>query len=186
MISNIPNLVYIAPTTKEDYLAVLDWSIEQTDYPVAIRVPVAELVSTGKPCTKNFTELNKYEVAQQGGKIAVIALGSFYGMGEQAAKLIEEKTGTAPTLINPYYITGVDTELLESLKKDHDVVVTLEDGVLDGGFGEKIARFYGPSDVKVINFGLKKEFLDRYNSADVLKENRLTPEQIAEDAVALI
>lgn len=186
MISNIPNLVYIAPTTKEDYLAVLDWSIEQTDYPVAIRVPVAELVSTGKPCTKNFAELNKYEVAQQGGKIAVIALGSFYGMGEQAAKLIEEKTGTAPTLINPYYITGVDTELLESLKKDHDVVVTLEDGVLDGGFGEKIARFYGPSDVKVINFGLKKEFLDRYNPADVLKENRLTPEQIAEDAVALI
>lgn len=186
MISNIPNLVYIAPTTKEDYLAVLDWSIEQTDYPVAIRVPVTELVSTGKPCTKNFAELNKYEVAQQGGKIAVIALGSFYGMGEQAAKLIEEKTGTAPTLINPYYITGVDTELLESLKKDHDVVVTLEDGVLDGGFGEKIARFYGPSDVKVINFGLKKEFLDRYNPADVLKENRLTPEQIAEDAVALI
>lgn len=107
-------------------------------------------------------------------------------MGEQAAKLIEEKTGTAPTLINPYYITGVDTELLESLKKGHDVVVTLEDGVLDGGFGEKIARFYGPSDVKVINFGLKKEFLDRYNPADVLKENRLTPEQIAEDAVALI
>lgn len=186
MISNIPNLVYIAPTTKEDYLAVLDWSIEQTDYPVAIRVPVAELVSTGKPCTKNFAELNKYEVAQQGGKIAVIALGSFYGMGKQAAKLIEEKTGTAPTLINPYYITGVDTELLESLKKDHDVVVTLEDGVLDGGFGEKIARFYGPSDVKVINFGLKKEFLDRYNPADVLKENRLTPEQIAEDAVVLI
>lgn len=186
MISNIPNLVYIAPTTKEDYLAVLVWSIEQTDYPVAIRVPVAELVSTGKPCTKNFAELNKYEVAQQGGKIAVIALGSFYGMGEQAAKLIEEKTGTAPTLINPYYITGVDTELLESLKKGHDVVVTLEDGVLDGGFGEKIARFYGPSDIKVINFGLKKEFLDRYNPADVLKENRLTPEQIAEDAVALI
>ncbi len=107
-------------------------------------------------------------------------------MGEQAAKLIEEKTGTAPTLINPYDITGIDTELLESLKKDHDVVVTLEDGVLDGGFGEKIARFYGSSDVKVINFGLKKEFLDRYNPADVLKENRLTPEQIAEDAVALI
>ena len=78
------------------------------------------------------------------------------------------------------------TELLKSLKKDHDVVVTLEDGVLDGGFGEKIARFYGPSDVKVINLGLKKEFLDRYNPADVLKENHLTPKQIAEDAVSLI
>lgn len=91
MISNIPNLVYIAPTTKEDYLAVLDWSIEQTDYPVAIRVPVAELVSTGKPCTKNFAELNKYEVAQQGGKIAVIALGSFYGMGNRLQSLLRKK-----------------------------------------------------------------------------------------------
>lgn len=107
-------------------------------------------------------------------------------MGEQAAKLIEEKTGTAPTLINPYYTTGVDTELLESLKKDHDVVVTLEDGVIDGGFGEKIARFYGPSDVKVINFGLKRNSLTDIILPMSSKKNRLTPEQIAEDAVALI
>ena len=185
MISNIPNLVYIAPTTKEDYLAVLDWGIEQNKYPVAIRVPVAELVSTGKQCTKNFADINKYEVVKEGSKIAVIALGSFFNMGEQVAKLIEEKTGVAPTLVNPYYITGLDTELLENLKKDHDVVVTLEDGVLDGGFGEKIARFYGSSDVKVLNFGLKKEFIDRYNPADVLEENHLTPEHIAEDSIAL-
>lgn len=185
MISNIPNLVYIAPTTKEDYLAVLDWGIEQNKYPVAIRVPVAELVSTGKQCTKNFADINKYEVVKEGSKFAVIALGSFFNMGEQAAKLIEEKTGVAPTLVNPYYITGLDTELLENLKKDHDVIVTLEDGVLDGGFGEKIARFYGSSDVKVLNFGLKKEFIDRYNPADVLEENHLTPEHIAEDSIAL-
>lgn len=181
MLANIPNLVYLAPTTKEEYLAMLDWSIEQNEHPVAIRMPGGALVSDGKAVTKDFSRLNTYEVKEKGAKVAVIGLGSFYTLGEQAAALIKEKTGVQPTLINPYYITGVDTDLLESLKADHDVVITLEDGVLDGGFGEKIARFYGDSDVKVLNFGLKKEFLDRYDVDEVLKDNHLTAEQIAED-----
>ena len=185
MISNIPNMVYIAPYTKEEYIAALDWAIEQNEHPVAVRVPAA-VVSDGKKVTKDFGKLNKYEVAEKGSKVAVIALGSFYGMGEKAARLIEEKTGTKPTLINPFFITGIDTELLDSLKSDHSLVITLEDGILDGGFGEKIARYYGGTDVKVLNFGLKKEFLDRYNVEDVLKENHLTPEQIAEDAAAVL
>lgn len=141
----------------------------------------APLVSDGKAVTKDFGRLNTYEIKEKGAKVAVIGLGSFYPLGEQAAALIKEKTGVQPTLINPYYITGVDTDLLESLKADHDVVITLEDGVLDGGFGEKIARFYGDSDMKVLNFGLKKEFLDRYDVDEVLKDNHLTAEQIAED-----
>lgn len=181
MLANIPNLVYLAPTTKEEYLAMLDWSIEQNEHPVAIRMPGGALVSDGQAVTKDFGRLNTYEVKEKGAKVAVIGLGSFYPLGEQAAALIKEKTGVQPTLINPYYITGVDTDLLESLKADHDVVITLEDGVLDGGFGEKIARFYGDSDVKVLNFGLKKEFLDRYDVDEVLKDNHLTAEQIAED-----
>lgn len=185
MISNIPNMVYIAPYTKEEYIAALDWAIGQNEHPVAVRVPAA-VVSDGKKVTKDFGKLNKYEVAEKGSKVAVIALGSFYGMGEKAARLIEEKTGTKPTLINPFYITGIDTELLDSLKSDHSLVITLEDGILDGGFGEKIARYYGGTDVKVLNFGLKKEFLDRYNVEDILKENHLTPEQIAEDAAAVL
>ena len=185
MISNIPNMVYIAPYTKEEYIAALDWAIEQNKHPVAVRVPAA-VVSDGKKVTKDFGKLNKYEVAEKGSKVAVIALGSFYGMGEKAARLIEEKTGTKPTLINPFYITGIDTELLDSLKSDHSLVITLEDGILDGGFGEKIARYYGGTDVKVLNFGLKKEFLDRYNVDDILKENHLTPKQIAEDAAAVL
>ena len=185
MISNIPNMVYIAPYTKEEYIAALDWAIGQNEHPVAVRVPAA-VVSDGKKVTKDFGKLNKYEVAEKGSKVAVIALGSFYGMGEKAARLIEEKTGTKPTLINPFFITGIDTELLDSLKSDHSLVITLEDGILDGGFGEKIARYYGGTDVKVLNFGLKKEFLDRYNVDDILKENHLTPEQIAEDAAAVL
>lgn len=185
MMSNIPNLVYLAPTTKEEYLAMLDWSIEQNDHPVAIRVPIS-VVSDGKKVTKDFSKLNEYEVAQNGSKIAIVALGSFYSVGAKTAEIIENKTGVKPTLINPIYITGTDDKLLEQLKENHDVVITVEDGILDGGFGEKIARFYGNSDVKVLNYGLKKEFLDRYNPEEIVKANRLTPEQIAEDVCGII
>ena len=185
MMSNIPNLVYLAPTTKEEYLAMLDWSIEQNDHPVAIRVPIS-VVSDGKKVTKDFSKLNEYEVTQNGSKIAIVALGSFYSVGAKTAEIIENKTGVKATLINPIYITGTDDKLLEQLKENHDIVITVEDGVLDGGFGEKIARFYGNSDVKVLNYGLKKEFLDRYNPEEIVKANRLTPEQIAEDVCGII
>ena len=185
MMSNIPNLVYLAPTTKEEYLAMLDWSIEQNDHPVAIRVPIS-VVSDGKKVTKDFSKLNEYEVTQNGSKIAIVALGSFYSIGAKTAEIIENKTGVKPTLIKPIYITGTDDKLLEQLKENHDIVITVEDGVLDGGFGEKIARFYGNSDVKVLNYGLKKEFLDRYNPEEIVKANRLTPEQIAEDVCGII
>ncbi len=183
MISNIPNLVYLAPTTKEEYLAMLDWSIAQTEHPVAIRVPGGELVSDGVAVTKDFSQLNTYEVTQKGSKVAVIGLGTFYSLAKEVAVKLKEEKNIDATVINPYYITGVDEALLEELKRDHDVVITLEDGILDGGFGEKIARFYGNSDVKVYNYGLKKEFLDRYNVNEVLKENHLTAEQIVEDIV---
>lgn len=181
MISNIPNLVYLAPTTKEEYLAMLDWSIAQTEHPVAIRVPGGELVSDGVAVTKDFSQLNTYEVTQKGSKVAVIGLGTFYPFAKEVAEKLKAEKNIDVTVINPYYITGVDEALLEELKKDHDVVLTLEDGILDGGFGEKIARFYGNSDVKVYNYGLKKEFLDRYDVNEVLKENHLTAEQIVED-----
>lgn len=183
MMSNIPNLVYLAPTTYEEYISMLDWSLEQREHPVAIRVP-GGVVHYNKP-KKDYGDLNKYEVYQQGSDVAIIALGTFFGIGMQAAEVIEKRTGVKPTLINPIYITGIDEELLESLKATHKAVITLEDGILDGGFGEKIARFYGNSDMKVANFGLKKEFLDRYNPDDVLRENGLTPELIAEKAEQL-
>ena len=183
MMSNIPNLVYLAPTTYEEYISMLDWSLEQREHPVAIRVP-GGVVHYNKP-KKDYGDLNKYEVYQQGSDVAIIALGTFFGIGMQAAEVIEKRTGVKPTLINPIYITGIDEELLESLKATHKAVITLEDGILDGGSGEKIARFYGNSDMKVANLGLKKEFLDRYNPDDVLRENGLTPELIAEKAEQL-
>ena len=186
MLSNIPNLVYLAPTTKEEYLAMLDWSMEQNEHPVAIRTPGSTMISDGKEVTKDFSKINTYEMTQKGSKTALIGLGTFYSLAKEVAAEIEAKTGTKATVINPYYITGIDQAMLEDLKKDHDVVVTLEDGILDGGFGEKIARFYGNSNVKVLNFGLKKEFLDRYDVEDVLKANHLTKDQIVADIISTL
>lgn len=181
MMSNIPNLVYLAPTSCEEYFAMLDWSIEQNDHPVAIRVPCNGVIHTTDNVEKDYSQLNRYRVTRKGSGVAVIALGDFYQIGEETADLIGNETGTEPTLINPRYITGLDEKLLEALKEDHTQIVTLEDGSIDGGFGEKIARFYGPSEMKVYNYGIKKEFLDRYNVEDVLRDNRIIPELILED-----
>lgn len=186
MMANIPNLVYLAPTTKEEYLAMLDWSLEQQEHPVAIRVPGGPVLSNGQAVTKDFSKLDKYEITQSGKTVAVIGLGNFYSLGLDVASELQKQTDIHATVINPYYITGIDKELLENLKKEHDIVITMEDGILDGGFGEKIARFYGDSSVKVLNYGLKKEFLDRYNADEVIKKNRLTKEQITEDIKNLL
>ena len=181
MMSGIPNLVYLAPTSREEYLAMLDWSIDQTDHPVAIRMPGGPLISTGEAVKPDFSRLNEYQVAHRGAKVALLGLGSFFSLAQQAAALLKTQTGIDATVINPRFITGLDEKLLRELTADHDVVVTLEDGQLDGGFGEKIARFYGADAVKVLNFGLKKEFLDRYDREQVLRDNHLTPEQLAHD-----
>lgn len=181
MMSGIPNLVYLAPTSREEYLAMLDWSIDQTDHPVAIRMPGGPLISTGEAVKPDFSRLNEYQVAHRGAKVALLGLGSFFSLAQQAAALLKTQTGIDATVINPRFITGLDEKLLRELTADHDVVVTLEDGQLDGGFGEKIARFYGADAVKVLNFGLKKEFLDRYDLKQVLRDNHLTPELIVSD-----
>lgn len=185
MLSNIPNLVYLAPTSKEEYIAMLDWSLEQTDHPVAIKLPGGEMISTGENVTKDFSKLNTFEVTEKGSKVALLGLGTFYKLAQETSELLK-KQGITPTVINPQYISGIDEKLLTELKENHSIVITMEDGILDGGFGEKIARFYGTSDVKVLNYGLKKEFLDGYDAVEILKENHLTSEQITDDINKLL
>jgi 1-deoxy-D-xylulose-5-phosphate synthase len=185
MMANIPNIVGIAPTTKQEYLAMLDWSIEQNAYPVCIRIPGGAM-EEGEAVTKDYSRLNTYEMLQKGSRVAIVALGTFLGLGKEVAANLEKKTGTVATVINPVYFTGIDTGMLESLKADHDVVITIEDGILDGGFGEKITRFYGNSNMKVLNFGLKKEFLDRYDVQEVLTDNHLTKDQIVADITEVL
>ena len=181
MMGNIPNLVYLAPTCKEEYFSMLDWSIEQNEFPVAIRIPCNGVVSTNKNYEKDYSKLNRYKIEQRGNKVAILALGDFYQLGEKVASEVYKKWGFNPTLINPRYITGIDKEVLENLQKEHSLVITLEDGILEGGFGEKIASYYGTSNIKVKNYGIKKSFPDRYDVYELLKQNRLTVEQIIED-----
>ena len=181
MMSNIPNLVYLAPTNKEEYLAMLDWSVEQTSHPVAIRVPFGEVVSTGVEDKTNYSLLNKFKMAEQGSEVAIIGLGNFFGLGQRVKESLKSSLGIDATLINPCYITGLDEEMLEGLKQNHKVVITLEDGVLDGGFGEKITRFYGNSDIKVLNFGAKKEFTDRVPLDGLYERYHLREDLIVED-----
>ena len=186
MLNSIPGLVYLAPVTKEDYIAMLDWSLTQNEYPVAIKVPGGRMVSTGTPVTKDFGKLDTYEITKKGSKVAILGLGTFYENAVKAADILKASHGIDATVINPYYISGIDADTLNELKKDHAVVATLEDGYLEGGFGAKIAAYYGSSDMKVLNFGIKKEFIDRYDASEVLKDNHLTPEQIAEDIAATL
>lgn len=182
LLSNIPNMVYLAPTNKEEYFAMIEWGIKQTSHPVAIRVPYyGGVISTGEIIDENFDQLNRYRITKKGSKVAILGLGSFYQLGESVIEILKKEAGISATLINPRYITGIDVDLLNNLKKDHSLVVTLEDGALDGGFGEKIARYYGVDDMKVLNFGIKKGFIDRYSVDKKLKENHLTAPQIVND-----
>lgn len=181
LISNIPNMVYLAPTCKEEYLSMLDWSVNQTRYPVAIRVPSCELVSSGVKDNTDYSILNKYEIKEKGEEIAILGLGSFYGLAQNVKAEIKKTLGINATLINPKFITGIDSELLENLKSNHSLVITLEDGVLDGGFGEKISRFYSNSDMKVINYGAMKEFTDRVSLDELYQRYHLTKELIVSD-----
>lgn len=181
LISNIPNIVYLAPTSKEEYLAMLQWGLDQQEQPVVVRTPSAEVVSTREKIEPDFSKLNTYKKVAQGNKVAIIGLGAFFKLGQEVKKHLKETTGIDATLINPRFITGLDENMLNSLVEDHEVVITLEDGLLNGGFGEKIARFYGDKDVKVLNFGATKEFTDSVPVEELYTRYHLTKELIVDD-----
>ena len=161
---------------------MLDWSIDNSQHPVAIRVPFGPVAAADRPVPTDFSALNTYEVVCRGKDVAILALGNFFTLGQQVCRLLESQ-GFQPTLVNPRYISGTDTTLLDSLATDHQLVVTLEDGVLDGGFGEKIARHYGPTAVRTLCYGGRKQFVDRYAPAEFLAAHRLVDTMIAEDIV---
>lgn len=176
--SNIPNLIMPCPSSKDELLNMLDWSIEQKEHPVMILLPGNEV--DYRKADKNYNEINKYKLEQEGEKVAIIALGDFYQRGKKVAENIKEKLGFKPTLINPRFATGLDTKLLNKLKDNHNIVITLEDGILDGGLGQKIASYFGDTNIKVKNYGLQKKFYDRYNPEELLKEENMDIESIIE------
>lgn len=185
-LSNIPNIVYLAPVCKEEYISMLKWSLAQTSYPVAIRVPFDNVIVSGKSDNTDYSQLNKFEITQNGSQVAIIGLGTFYKKAVGLKEYIKSKTDINATVINPKFITGIDEDLLNKLKENHKVVITLEDGILSGGFGEKISRYYSSSDMKVLNYGAKKEFTDRVPLDELYKRYRLTNEQITEDLKKII
>jgi 1-deoxy-D-xylulose-5-phosphate synthase len=180
MLCSIPGLIYLAPTTCEEYFAMLRWAIQQDQKPVAIRVPSNGVVHTSEPVDTEYGYEPKYKVIHKGKNVAIIAAGSFSQKGENVARLLTEK-GINATLVNPRYLNDVDTDTLEGLKTDHQLVVTLEDGCKDGGFGERIASFYGLSDMKVLVGGIKKGLYDRFDVNKLLSDNNLLDEQIVDE-----
>lgn len=186
LISNIPNLVYLAPTCKEEFVSMLEYSYAEKEHPIVIRVPQDDVLVKKVEDKTDYGKLNKFKVEHKGNTIAVLAVGDFYRLGMSLKDALKEEFNIDATFINPVYLTGLDLELLEKLKEDHSITVTLENGVLDGGFGEKIARYYGKSTMKVLNYGGKKEFTDRKSLNDIYEENHLTTSKMLEDIKKLI
>lgn len=185
-LSHIPNVIYLAPTNKEEYLAMLDWSIDQSGHPVAIRVPVGQMKESGVKDTTDYSQLFKSEVTNKGSQVVLMGLGGFYSIAEEVAKELQSKHNIEATMINPKFISGVDTELLDSLEVNHKLVVTLEDGILDGGYGQTVASYLGNSNLKVHNYGIEKAFHDRYNVDELLAENGITVENIVNRVVEVL
>ena len=185
MLCSIPGLVYLAPTNCEEYFAMLRWAILQNKMPVALRVPTGAVVHASGPVDAEYGYEPEYKTVHKGSQVAVIAAGSFFQKGEAVVKMLSDK-GIDATLINPRYLNGVDAVTLDMLKADHRLVVTLEDGSKDGGFGERISSYYGASDMKVLVGGIKKGLYDRFDVGQLLSDNRLMDEQIVEDILAIL
>lgn len=185
LISNIPNIVHLNPTNKEEYLKMLNWAYEQNEHPVVIRVPYAQVKETKIEDKTDYSILNKFKTIEKGEKVAILGLGNFFDLACEVKETLKKNNINA-TLINPCFATGIDKETLEELKNKHQIVVTLEDGVLDGGFGEKISRFYSTSDMKVLNFGAKKEFPDRVSLNELYEKYHLKAELIVKDILDLM
>lgn len=186
MLNSVPRFVYLAPTCKEEHLAMLAWAIGQTSHSVGIRVPVGPLVEKGVADTTDYNQINRFEITQHGQKVVLIGLGNFYHLAVNVAAVLERETGICPTVINPKFANGVDRRLLEELLKEHALTVTLEDGVVTGGFGQNIASFYGPTEMKVKNYGLARAFHDRYDADELLRASGITVEKITADIRELL
>lgn len=181
ILSNIPGLVYLAPTCWEEYLAMMKWGIRQEKYPVAIRVPSGAVNHSDESFEEDYSRLNRFSTTRHGSGVAIIGVGACHSLALHTADMLKEKKGISATVINPRYLSGIDVEALDLLKNDHHTVITLEDGVIEGGFGEKIARYYGADRMRVFVHGIKKGLYDRYDYAQMVRDSRLTPEQIIED-----
>lgn len=186
MIANIPGIVYLAPANAEEYLAMLAWSLDQHEHPVYIAAPGGPVVHTAGEVRRDYSDTERYEVVRRGSKVAVLALGDFFAVGEQLVDALHEKAGIDATLINPHFASGLDRSLLDELACTHELVVTLEDGILDGGFGQRVAGYLGTSGIRATNYGFPKAKYDRFDAAELMRGAHLVPEQLLADVQELL
>ena len=178
LFAHIPNMIYLAPASKEEYFQMFRFATTQKAHPVSIRVP-ANMIETGVKDTTDYSEYNKNKVEQKGSKVALFAVGVLMPLAMQVAKKVKEETGLAITVVNPRFLSGLDEELLNELKKEHKLVITIEDGEVMGGYGQNIASFYGNSDMKVLNYGISKAFYTDFNADELLKAHGISVENLA-------
>lgn len=188
MLGGLPNMRYLAPACMEEYLSMLSWSLDHREHPVAIRVPGIGLVSRPDlaPAEDADYGVARYNVVRQGRDVAVLALGDFFELGERVANRLAAEYGIEATLVNPRFATELDREFLDSLAAEHRVVVTLEDGLLDGGWGERVACYLACTPLRTRTFGIAKGFPDRYDPNELLAQNGMTVENMAAEAVRLL
>lgn len=170
---HIPNLIYLAPSCTEEYRKMLEFSTSQKKHPVGIRI-ASDIKESGIEDVTDYSVYNKNKVVRNGEKVALFAVGTLVSMANDVADKIEEKFGLSITVVNPLFLTGLDEELLNDLKKNHELVITIEDGELFGGYGQNIAAFYGSSDIKVQNYGLSKKFHTDIVADKLLDENGIS------------
>lgn len=175
--SHVPNLIYLAPSSTEEYKKMFEFATSQKEHPVGIRVP-GNMIDSGIEDTTDYSIYNKNKVEQKGSKVAIFAVGILVPMAKKVAKKVKEEIGLDITVINPLFLTGLDEELLNSLKHDHEFIITIEDGELMGGYGQNVASYYGDSNMKVKNYGISKAFHTDFEADKLLEKNGISVDKL--------
>ena len=184
MFAHIPNLIYLAPASNEEFVQMFRYATTQKQHPVAIR-KVDNLRSTGIADDTDYSVL-KNKIERKGSKAAIFAVGGLVPMALEVADKIKAQTGTEITVINPRFVSGVDEELLNTLKADHSLVITIEDGEVMGGYGQNIAAFYGDSDMRVHCHGISKAFHTEFKADELLDAHGISVDKLTAEIISAL
>ena len=179
MVSNIPNIVFLCPTSEAEYFAMLEWALTQRERPVVIRMWERGNAPATIPVETDFSDTGRFQVVHRGKQVALFGLGAFFPLAQEVAAKLRER-GLDPTVVNPRFAGDIDEALVADLAKDHELIVTLEDGVVAGGFGEKVARVAAAHGIQVFVKGAPKKFEDRFSPKDLLRRCGLGADQLAD------
>jgi len=179
----LPNLVLMAPRDEAMLVRMLRTATLYDDGPVAIRYPRGEAEGVAIPARPKPIEIGRGEVLREGERVALLGYGLGVSLALKAAGHLEEH-GLDVTVADACFAKPIDTELVDRLAADHDVLVTIEDGVLPGGFGAAVGEHLldrGLTDgVRLLRLGLPDRYVTHGKPALLRKEIGLEPEQIAE------